>query len=204
MARSVADLDAVRRHLGLERTALLGHSWGATLALLYALAHPERVTGLVYVSGTGIDPGAPWHARYRANLERRVGPAAARPRTDGEERERCIVQWSADFADPDRARAHAERLADPWLAVNHACNAALGAEARRLCDGGDLAERCRRLEVPTLIVDGAADIRPRDAVDSLAAALPSVRRVVLEDAGHLPWVEAPEGFRDAVTEFLAA
>ena len=87
--------------------------------------------------------------------------------------------------------------------MNHACNAALAAESRRLCDLGDLAESCRRLDVPTLIVDGTADIRPRDAVDSLAAALSSVRRVTLEGAGHLPWVEDPAGFRDAVTGFLA-
>ena len=72
-----------------------------------------------------------------------------------------------------------------------AVRAALGAAPRRLCDGGDLAESCRRVDVPTLIVDGTADIRPRDAVDSLAAALPSVRRVALEAAGHLPWVERP-------------
>ena len=205
VARSVADLDAVRRHLGLERTALLGHSWGATLALHYALAHPARVTGLVYVSGTGVDPGTPWHARYRASLERRIGRAPAeQPRTADKERERCVVQWSADFADPDRARAQAERLADPWFGVNYACNADLGADTRRLCDAGDLADRCRRLGVPALIIDGEADIRPRDAVDSLAAALPSVRRVELAGAGHLPWVEDPVGFRDAVTAFLAA
>ncbi|MFI2202544.1 alpha/beta fold hydrolase [Streptomyces sp. NPDC020192] len=38
----MADLDAVRRHFGLERMALLGHSWGAQLALSHALAHPDR------------------------------------------------------------------------------------------------------------------------------------------------------------------
>ena len=37
----VADLDAVRRHLGLGRIAVLGHSWGAYVALQYALWHPE-------------------------------------------------------------------------------------------------------------------------------------------------------------------
>src|SRR5262245_5708697 len=70
-----------------------------------------------------------------------------RPRTDDEDRERCVVQWSADFADADRAQAHAERLADPWFGVNYSCNAGLGADARRLCDTGDMAARCRRLDV---------------------------------------------------------
>ncbi|MYR63923.1 hypothetical protein GTY54_49550, partial [Streptomyces sp. SID625] len=50
---------------------------------------------------------------------------------------------------------------------------------------------CRGLDVPVVIVDGGRDIRPRAAVDSLAAALPRVRRTVLPGAGHLPWVEEP-------------
>lgn len=58
--RFVADLDVVRRHHGAERVHLLGHSWGAMLALCYALEHPERVASLIYVSGTGIDPDHTW------------------------------------------------------------------------------------------------------------------------------------------------
>lgn len=57
----------------------------------------------------------------------------------------------------------------------------------------------QNLDLPVLVVDGARDIRPRSAVDSLARALPRVRRVILPAAGHLPWVEDPEGFRAAVT-----
>ena len=71
--RSLADLDAVRRHHGLARTALLGHSWGAELALRYTLAHPDRVTGLVYVSGAGVDPEETWHDDYERNLQARLG-----------------------------------------------------------------------------------------------------------------------------------
>jgi proline iminopeptidase len=41
VARFVADLEALRDALGEERLRLVGHSWGATLALLYAAAHPE-------------------------------------------------------------------------------------------------------------------------------------------------------------------
>ncbi|MFF7973662.1 alpha/beta fold hydrolase [Streptomyces sp. NPDC007905] len=55
---------------------------------------------------------------------------------------------------------------------------------------------------PTGSPGGARDIRPRTAVDSLAGALPRVRRVVLPDAGHLPRVEDPEGIRKAVAGAL--
>jgi proline iminopeptidase len=43
----VADIEALRRHLGVERWQVFGGSWGSTLALAYAQAHPERVTELV-------------------------------------------------------------------------------------------------------------------------------------------------------------
>lgn len=46
-AHLVEDLERIRQHLGAERWALFGGSWGSTLALLYAQAHPERVLGLV-------------------------------------------------------------------------------------------------------------------------------------------------------------
>ena len=211
VARTLADLDAVRAHFGLERMALLGHSWGAQLALRYALAYPERVTKLVYVSGTGIDHGSTWHETYERNLRRGLGEHVARwellgsrQRTDAEDRELCVLQWSADFVDRDRALQHAEDMATPWFGVNFECNAALNVEDKRDWGSPELRTRCAALTVPTLIVDGTEDIRPRRAVDSLAQALPVVSRVALAGAGHLPWVEDPTGFRSVVGEFLTS
>jgi proline iminopeptidase len=207
--RSLADLDAVRRHHGLARTALLGHSWGAELALRYTLAHPDRVTGLVYVSGVGVDPEETWHDDYERNLQARLGDdldrwreLKGRPeRSQAEERELDVLWLSADFADLARSREHAERELTPFLGMNWACSRALNADRR---SSGGLLEACRTLVVPVLLVDGAHDIRPRWAVDSLERALPAARRVVLDGAGHLPWVEEPAAFRSAVTGFLAA
>jgi len=197
--RFVADLDAVRRHFGLDRMVLLGHSWGAQLALSYTLAHPERVSTLVYVSGTGIGPVSDWHASYTENLHARLGEDPERlarwrelPRRDPE---RAVLQWTADFADREQAPQHARRMADPWFGINSECNKALNAETGLRWGTPDLRTACASLDVPVLIVDGGEDIRPRSAVDSLEEALPRVRRVVLPEVGHLPWVEAPEAFR---------
>lgn len=204
--RFVADLDVVRRHFGLDRMALLGHSWGAQLALSYTLAHPERVSTLIYVSGSGIVPVSHWHARYTDNLAVRLGEDPERlarwrelPKRDPEH---AILQWTADFADREHALEHARRMADPWFDINYECNKALNAETAGTWGTPVLRTGCASLDVPVLIIDGAEDIRPRSAVDSLEEALPRVRRVVLPKAGHLPWVEAPERFRDAVGTVL--
>lgn len=48
----ISDIEAVRRHLGIERWIVTGVSWGSTLALAYALEHPERVIGIALVAVT--------------------------------------------------------------------------------------------------------------------------------------------------------
>ncbi|WP_328473098.1 alpha/beta hydrolase [Actinoplanes sp. NBC_00393] len=201
---SIADLDAVRAQLAGPRTALLGHSWGAHLALRYALEHPGHVSALIYVSGTGIDPNRAWHPYYERNLRQRLGghlqrweTLNGRDRTPAEEREWAVLQWSADYADMDAAQALAARMATPWLGINYEVNRILNAEAE-----ADLTARCRTLDLPVLIIDGAEDIRPRWAVDSLHEALPDATRISLPGAGHLPWVERPDEFRQAVLTFL--
>ncbi len=57
----VADIEALRAHLGIERWQVFGGSWGSTLALAYAQAHPDRVTELVL---RGIFLVRPWEFRW--------------------------------------------------------------------------------------------------------------------------------------------
>jgi proline iminopeptidase len=210
VARFIADLDAVRDQLAGPRSALLGHSWGAYLALRYAIEHPDRVSHLIYVSGTGIDPERGWHSHYQNNLRLRLGnhlqrweALSTRDRTPAEDREWAVLQWSADFADHSTALRHAERMATPWLGINYECSQAVNADAKKELSNIDFATRCRDLDIPVLIIDGAEDIRPRWAVDSLCRALPAAERVTFAGAGHLPWAERPEGFRRVVGNFVA-
>src|SRR6476661_6637915 len=69
---AVADLEALRRHWGHERWVVFGHSWGATLGLAYALAHPDHSRALIYMSSTGIH--AEWREEFHANQEALVSP----------------------------------------------------------------------------------------------------------------------------------
>jgi proline iminopeptidase len=125
LARSVQDLDAVRANAGLDLVAMLGHSWGPTLALRYALDHPDRVGALIYVSGTGL--GWAWHEPFQQIIAERLARHApslselrAKERTEAEDRELAILQWSAEFTGPD-ARQHAEDMATPWFGINRDC-----------------------------------------------------------------------------------
>jgi proline iminopeptidase len=185
---------------------VLGHSWGATLALRYALDHPDRVSALIYVSGTGL--GWDWRQPFQRAIAERLAAAAARraelrarDRTEAEDRELAVLQWSAEFTGPDAVR-HAAEMATPWFGVNRECYEHIWGEVQRTWREPELVAPCRALEVPVLIIDGAADLRPRWAVDSLEQALPRVTRVVLPDAGHVPWLEVPGEFVSLVVDWL--
>jgi proline iminopeptidase len=210
LARFIADLDDVRAAHGFDRVTVVGHSWGASLGLHYAFAHPDRTRALIYIAGIGLSWD--WREEHKANFRAALAPYAAkyhaltaldRP-TAGQQRDADLLQLSVDLPAPTgrHARAQAERLLSPYFLSDPAVNATLNAEMRTFAEA-DLVERCRALAVPTLVVDGALDLRPRRSCDSLAAALPDVTRVTLPAAGHLPWLDAPADFAAALHAFVA-
>ena len=68
----------------------------------------------------------------------------------------------------------------------------------------DLRPRLGDIRAPTLVVTGDHDYFGPPAADDIVAGIPDSKRVVLEDAGHFTWVDAPEQVRDEVGRFLAA
>ena len=207
LTRCLADLELLRRHFGHERWLVGGHSWGASLALRYALEHPARTLGVLYVSGTGF--GQAWRAAYHEEADRRLTPAqrhrrdglGQRSRTAGDEREWRTLCYASDVGDPRRAFAIAERFADVPFAINVECNRALNDEEKQTLEA-DVLDRCGRLEVPVRVVHGARDPRPVWAVESLVAALPQAGLTVLDGVGHLPWLEDPAAFEGVARDFV--
>ena len=63
------DLEAIRQHYGIQKWVVGGHSWGANLALAYALVHRDRAMGLVYLAGNGAQHDIDWRAIYKKGLE---------------------------------------------------------------------------------------------------------------------------------------
>lgn len=198
MARSIADLEELRRHFGYERWYVFGHSFGATLGLEYAASHPDRVAALMYCSGVGL--GWRTHrATYKARQRERLGVTShyrlreleGRERTWDEEVEWRTLSWLADFADPARARTWARADAETPLPLNVACNRAFNAE---LAARDDVEERARYSAVSTrvLIVHGREDPRPIDGPRALASVLPHADFHDVAGAGHQPWRERPD------------
>ncbi|RIH84916.1 Proline iminopeptidase [Calidithermus terrae] len=68
LEQTLSDIEALRAYWGLKRWVVGGHSWGADLALAYALHHPERCLGLVHLCGTGVQHDREWKAAYEEGL----------------------------------------------------------------------------------------------------------------------------------------
>ena len=67
----------------------------------------------------------------------------------------------------------------------------------------DLREQLRTIEAPTLVLVGDDDmIAGPVCADAIVAELPDVRRVTIPDSGHFLYIEQPEAFRAALTDFL--
>ncbi|HET9170340.1 MAG TPA: alpha/beta hydrolase [Actinospica sp.] len=210
LARFLADLDQIREHHGFDRVTLLGHSWGATLALQYALAdaYRPRVRGLAYVAGTGLGRRT-WMPEFAARKKAANEPYAAEiaeleavgERSSEQERRLWQLRLAGEFPNRAWALELAATQVDEVFGEDGTVYSALYGEIDAL-DGAALLERAAGLEVPTLIIDGMSDLRPRHAVDPLAAALPRVTRVRIAGAGHFPWLDAPEVFEDALGGWL--
>ena len=167
------DLDLLRRHLGLESMAVLGHSWGGLMAMEYASRHPERLTHLILMNTA---PGS-YEDRelFRQHL-RRIRPAgdveameslaasAAFRAGDLEvEAEYYRIHYRVALRDPGLL----DQLV-PRLRLTSTPEEVLTARAieDRLYEqtwsspGYDLLPKLRRLEVPTLVIHGEDDFVP--------------------------------------------
>jgi len=195
-----ADADALREHLGFEKVAVLGHSYGGCLALQYALRYPHHLSHLLLVGTT-----AAWDYTDHliAELQRRA-PARevlaaflAPPADDAEfARGQRLVAATLGFRRFDPPRAESLFRSTLWSAA--AC-----ARSRELMADCDVASRLGEIDVPTLVLVGRHDFFcPPDQAARLHRGIRGSEMVVLEQSGHYPFVEEAEAFRRAVREWL--
>jgi proline iminopeptidase len=208
----VADIEALRVHLGIERWQVFGGSWGSTLALAYAQSHPDRVTELVL---RGIFLVRPWEFRwfyatpdgagalFPDLYERFIKPIPPAERGDlmhayyrrltsddpaivrDAAREWSIWEGATSFLrlNPD----YLERFEDPEFAAAFA-----RIECHYFIHGGFLRTPEQLLEdvpkirhIPAVIVQGRYDVVcPMKSAWDLHRAWPEAELQIVPDAGH--------------------
>jgi proline iminopeptidase len=206
----VADIEALRQHLGIASWLVFGGSWGSTLALAYAQKHPDHVTALVlrgifllrrwelewfYQSGAGLFFPEAFHA-YLAPI-----PAAERGDMIAAYHKRLVSENAAVRQEAARAWSVWEASTAHLLQDREYISSCAGDEfslafARIEChyfvNGGFLERENQLIEdvvkiqkLPAVIVQGRYDvICPAQSAWELARAWPEADLRIVPDAGH--------------------
>jgi proline iminopeptidase len=201
MEAQVADLDAVRKAVGLDRIAVLGDSYGGMIAMAYAASHPEHVARLILS-----DSEAPsW--KGLVHLLPQVFP-------DREEQGEAEAKKLA--ADPEAAaRAglvnhmrqmfYSTEMRDAYLAHmgDLGFEPAVGRAVQQATENLDLTSKLADFKFPTLVITGRYDmnVAPLTAW-RMAHAIPGAQLVFFEKSGHLPAYEEPEKYHKVLEDFL--
>jgi proline iminopeptidase len=207
----VEDLALVMRERattgGLDDLTVVGYSWGALLAMLYAIsAASDRtmppIQRLVLISPAPITRH--WRTEFEAELSaRQQGPAVAALRAElaasglresdmAAFRQRSFeLSVAGYFADPRRAEA-----LTPFRVTartQHSVWDSLG--------DFDLRDALRAVHLPVLVIHGRADPIPVASAEAAAQAL-GAQLVLLDNCGHVPYVEQPRALFSAIARFL--
>jgi proline iminopeptidase len=202
LAAYVADVEAVREKLGLPALALVGHSWGALLAMIYAARHPGRVERLVLIGPAG--PTSRFLAVYPDNLAMRLRPedlkleAEAMAGPDVEESVLRARMPGYFFSRELGVKARA--LVVPGSLAAGVAPIVLGG----LGPGFDLTPELAAIRAPALVIQGRQDPVGESTAIEVRDAIPGASLVWLERCGHFPWLEARERLYLEVRSFLGA
>ena len=204
----VADIDALRQILGFDRVTLLGHSFGALIAIEYALRHPDGTRALILM--TPVEPGSRYQEATAERQRARRTEEDAQEMSDLRESEAFAARdpatlsrvYRVSFRQLLRDRQRIEEL-DLDLATETARN---GQDVARLL-GTSMAsmewwDRIGAIGAPTLVLSGRYDAAPLEMGQALAEAFP-VGTFEALDTGHFPYMEDRQALVSAIAGFFA-
>ncbi|MEA2600154.1 MAG: proline iminopeptidase [Acidobacteriota bacterium] len=203
LAEQIADLEALRQHLGAEKIDLLGHSWGGYLVMAYAARHPDRIRRLLIVDSAAPKWGDTlflFKEVYPEGVARQNALAFSDELGDETAKADGMREYfSMLFYSPENRDAFLAAAGD--FHYSEKVNKALNADLARF----DLGPELPKYRFPTLVVTGRhdANVAPATAY-RIHQAIPGSRFVVFEKSGHLPFFEEPARFVQVIEEFLGA
>ena len=211
MDSQIADLEALRAALGLERMVLAGQSFGALVAVHYTAAHPDRVSALLL-----LEP-APGSSEYiplfsqaiqarlsdaeKAELATLAQSEAFRSREPEAFRRFMTLRFGAYYFD----RAAMARHDLSYFTAESVRKFFVSSQAfAPYLTSFDVHPLLAGIACPTLIVRGDHDPIPAASAERLQQGIAGARLAVFPRCGHFAHIEAEEPYFKAIREFLAA
>ena len=207
------DIDNLVEHLGVRQVGLLGHSFGARLALLYAVEHPEKVRELYVVAGGLPYPEIEeWLFEFRENAMKSDGGFQVRKEIQdlynsgeisSDESFRRQVVEGTKILYKDAPEAKLEAILEAMNRTDCTCfddkNSNFGSEPER---NKRLLQELDTIACPTLIMPGQNDLSfSVECCGLMARSIPGCEMSVIRNSGHFPFIDEPDLFLKAVKEF---
>lgn len=205
----IADLDAVRAHLSIDRAALIGWSYMGAVVARYAMLNPQRVARFVMVCGPPVRrlPHADAINRMMAERLEALAPGLLQQVQRAAEYDPALMRRFWDSLKQIRTGSRPPRpmRSNPERYENERPEKIAAVFTRTLQTQGDWDWRddARRATSPGLYVFGTADLMAPAAVQEWVDCLPDCRILKLDGVGHHPAVEDPDRFFPALDQFLA-
>lgn len=208
MEGEIADLEAIRQHIGKEKVSLIGWSYLGGLVVLYASRYPEHVNRVVQIG-----PVSPTYELYMQSRSSPIDEESMAQlkrlqdegldKTDPEKF--CTESWDIYmkriFYDPEKiALFHSDKCKCQNEMPDNVSKQ-LGAIIGSLGEW-DWREELPGVEAPVLTIHGDSDSLPLEGSRVWVKILHNARLLFVREAGHLPFVEQPEIFYPAVDTFL--
>ena len=217
LASDLDDLDKVRQHFGLDAPILLGHSWGAVLALEYALRHPTRVSHLILMNPAPASASdvamlrKSYLAQLGADIDRQRAIVASTAYQQGDP-EAVAARYRIHFKHALSRSADYEKLMTRMQAAfvrqgKEGIVKARAVEDRLHRDtwgvpGYDLMPKLESLHIPALVIAGDQDFIPIEIAEHIAKAIPNATLVTIKGCGHFAYLECAAEVRSALREFF--
>lgn len=185
--------------LQVEQTTVVGHSYGATIAMLLATKHPERVRDLVLISPPPKFEQTPWYFNLAPGRAVAYGMVRGLLSNPGQFRKTLTnAFYQESMLSPEDAEAYRERLLVKGLS-----SAFKGFSASFIRgDGSELDPN--RVSQPTLVIAGRHDtIVSLQHCQEMADAIPEGHLVIMENSGHSAPEEEPDAVYAAIQEALS-
>ena len=192
----VEDCRALLDDLDIEKCVLAGMSVGGFMALEFALAHPERLNGLILIAATSKDYTAEEREAYHRQFDK-LDIDGMVPRD--------FAEWVAPFCFGETTFASNKPLVEHWIdrwATTVPARAVLY-QGRSWLDKADITGRLAAVRVPALVIHGEEDVPlPIERAAAMADALPDATFARVAHAGHSVNLEQPAVVNAAIARFL--
>ena len=209
--QDVDDLEAIRRHFGIDRVDLIGHSYVGLLVILYAMKYPVQVNRLVQIGPAQANAGTQYPAHLTgadATLTEFISKLTQlrqeRPSDDPKEAGRKFwallrVLQVANPADADKIHWTPFDYPNELMFMKHWTENVLPSiQALQLT-----AQDVSMVKSPVLTIHGTRDRQaPYGGGREWAMMLPNARLITVENAAHVPWIEAPEKVFGSIETFF--